>query len=268
MAITDKTRKLLWGRSGRSCAFCKCDLFIDATAESEESVVGDECHIVSGQVEGPRYDPTFRADLIDHVSNLLLLCKVHHKMVDDQYETYTTEVLRKIKADHEHWVRLAMVAAAQRHVDENQRTADLASGRTFVSHMAFFAAKAPKVPNPILDFSLPLHGRADQLRALQSFLESESESIAFLSGRGGLGKSKLLHDWSASLDGWDVIFLKEAPLWHPNSAREVPQGKVVIVVDDAHRASTLSSVIELYGELRSLQTIMRPIATLRKEFAA
>jgi hypothetical protein len=261
MAITDKTRKLLWGRSGRSCAFCKCDLFIDTTAESEESVVGDECHIVSGQVDGPRYDPTFPAGLIDHVSNLLLLCKVHHKMVDDQYETYTTEVLRKIKADHEHWVRLAMVAAAQRHVDESQRAADLASGRTFVSHTAFFAAKASKVPNPILDFSLPLHGRADQLRALQSFLESESESIAILSGRGGLGKSKLLHDWSASLDGWNVIFLKDAPLWHPDSAREIPQGKVVIVVDDAHRASTLSSVIELYRELRSLQTIKLLLST-------
>lgn len=261
MAITDKTRKLLWGRSGRSCAICKCDLFIDATPESEESIVGDECHIISGQVGGPRYDPTFPGDLIDDVSNLVVLCRVHHKMVDDQFRTYTADELRGIKADHERSVRLANVAAAERYVEENRRTAGVGYGRTFVSDTAFFAAKVPKVQNPILDFSLPLHGRADQLHALESFLESDDESIAILNGRGGLGKSKLLHDWSAGLNGWSVVFLKEAPLWHADSAKEIPPGKVVIIVDDAHRAATLPAVIELFGELRSRQMLKLLLST-------
>ena len=261
MTITDQTRKLLWGRSGRSCAICKCDLFIDATIASEASVVGDECHIVSGQPDGPRYDPTFAAELIDHVSNLLLLCKVHHKMVDDQRETYLAEVLHTIKADHEQWVRLALVAATQSHLDASQRNSEVNSGRTFVSHTVFFAAKAPRMPNPLLDFSLPLYGRTDQLRAIESFLESESESIAILNGRGGLGKSKLLHDGTASLASWSVVFLKDAPLWHPDSAREIPLDDVIIVVDDAHRASTLPSVIELFRELRARRNVKLLLST-------
>jgi hypothetical protein len=261
MVITDKTRKLLWGRSGRSCAICKCDLFIDATAESGESVVGDECHIVSDKPDGPRYDPTFPPELIDDVRNLLVLCRVHHKMVDDQFLTYTADMVRGIKADHERSVRLANVAAAEQDMEERQGESDAGFGRTFVSHSLFFAAKASKVPSPILDFSLPLLGRLDQRHALESFLGSDAESIVILNGRGGLGKSKLLHDWSIGLTGWSVVFLKDAPLWHTDSAREIPPGKVVIVVDDAHRAATLPAVIELFEELRSRQTIKLVVST-------
>ena len=35
---------------------------------------------------------------------LFYFCRVHHKMVDDQPQTYTVERLRKLKADHEAWV--------------------------------------------------------------------------------------------------------------------------------------------------------------------
>ncbi len=69
-----------------------------------ESVVGDECHIVSGKGQGPRYDQTFPSDRLDEPENLILLCRVHHKMADDQYETYTTDVLRTLKSNHEKWV--------------------------------------------------------------------------------------------------------------------------------------------------------------------
>jgi len=43
-------------------------------------------------------------DQIDLQSNLILLCRIHHKMVDDQCETYAPDVLRTIKAKHEEWV--------------------------------------------------------------------------------------------------------------------------------------------------------------------
>jgi len=261
MAITDKTRKLLWGRSGRSCAICKCDVFIDATPESEESIVGDECHIVSGQEGGPRYDPDFPAELVDDITNLLVLCRVHHKMADDQFLTYTAEVLRGIKAGHEQSVRRANVAAAAPSVEQGQRGPEGGRGRTFVSQAAFFAAKASRVPNPLLDFSLSLQGRADELQALNSFLKSDTQWISILNGRGGVGKSKLLHDWSEQLTGWSVVFLKDAPLWHVDSALEIPPGNVVIVVDDAHRASTLADVIQLVSELRSRQKLKLVLST-------
>lgn len=104
MAITDKTRKVLWGRSGNRCAICRQRLVVDETSVDAESVVGDECHINSGAPGGPRFDAAVEPQQIDDLSNLLLLCRVHHKMVDDQFETYTTDLLRSIKSNHERWV--------------------------------------------------------------------------------------------------------------------------------------------------------------------
>ena len=45
--------------------------------------------------------------------NLVLLCRTHHKMVDDQHETYTAEVLHKIKANHEKWVSSTLTEEKQ-----------------------------------------------------------------------------------------------------------------------------------------------------------
>ena len=104
MAIADKTRKLLWGRSGNRCSICRLELIIDATMCDDASLVGEECHIISGQRQGPRHDPSFAKKKIDSYDNLLLLCRVHHKMVDDQHETYTIALLKQIKNNHEKWV--------------------------------------------------------------------------------------------------------------------------------------------------------------------
>lgn len=104
MAVTNKTRKVLWARSGNLCAICHSTLVVTKTTKDKDSVVGDECHIVSGKQGGPRYDPSMQADLLDDVENLILLCAADHKMVDDQTEQYSPAVLRDIKLKHERWV--------------------------------------------------------------------------------------------------------------------------------------------------------------------
>lgn len=104
MAITDKTRKILWGRSGNRCSICRRELVVEATQEDDASVVGEECHIISRKGQGPRHDPTLDEGEFDAPENLLLLCRVHHKMVDDQFETYTTRLLAELKRNHELWV--------------------------------------------------------------------------------------------------------------------------------------------------------------------
>jgi hypothetical protein len=141
MAISEKTRKILWGRSGNRCALCRRELIINATDLDDESVIGDECHLVSGKVKGPRHNPTFPLEHIDEPENLILLCRVHHKMVDDQRETYTVEMLQKLKSDHEGWVsaRLAEQDALPpvriRRIKENipSYLPRLLSGKVFAS---------------------------------------------------------------------------------------------------------------------------------------
>ena len=104
MGTTDKTRKLLWGKSGNRCAMCRHVLCVDATPEDDESIVGDECHIISRKENGPRYNPSYPNDKLDSYENLILLCRIHHKQIDDQHTTYTTQILKQIKENHEKWV--------------------------------------------------------------------------------------------------------------------------------------------------------------------
>jgi hypothetical protein len=68
------------------------------------SVVGEECHIVSPKASGPRYEPSYPPGDLDSYENLMLLCRNHHKVVDDRAETYPGHTLRQIKFNHESWV--------------------------------------------------------------------------------------------------------------------------------------------------------------------
>jgi hypothetical protein len=77
-------------------------LTVEKTAADAESVVGEECHIISAAKGGPRHDPAHQD--FDAIENLILLCATHHKQVDDQHETYSAPLLRELKKNHEEWV--------------------------------------------------------------------------------------------------------------------------------------------------------------------
>jgi hypothetical protein len=104
MTISDRDRKILWARSGNKCSICKASLVVEKTAGDPAAIVGDEAHIVARSAGGPRAGLLGESKL-DAYENLILLCKVHHKTVDDQPNEYTTERLHSIKSKHEAWVR-------------------------------------------------------------------------------------------------------------------------------------------------------------------
>lgn len=107
MGISVRNHKLLWGRSGGKCAICKNDVIIDPTNLNDDpSVIGDECHIIARKESFTRgnYD-SLSLDERDQYSNLILLCKVHHKQIDDQSAYFTVERLREIKNKHEQEVK-------------------------------------------------------------------------------------------------------------------------------------------------------------------
>ena len=107
MPISDRTRKLLWGRSGNRCALCRNLLSADATHADPASVVGDECHIVARSPAGPRAG-AISPEALDQEENLILLCKTDHKRVDDQPNYFTSERLRALKLAHETWVHTTL----------------------------------------------------------------------------------------------------------------------------------------------------------------
>lgn len=93
------TVKRLFAVSGNHCAFPKCPTpLVDPKSGS---IVGEICHIKGEKMDAPRHDK-HQSDKERHgFDNLLLLCNVHHKIVDDDDKAYTVERLIQMKKDHE-----------------------------------------------------------------------------------------------------------------------------------------------------------------------
>lgn len=106
MAISLKTRKMLWGNSGNRCALQSCRRpLVEAETETDDaSIIGDEAHIVAREEYGPRGASTLTQNERDKFDNLLLMCKGHHKLIDDQPLKYTVNALHQMKEEHLEWV--------------------------------------------------------------------------------------------------------------------------------------------------------------------
>jgi hypothetical protein len=116
--------------------------------------------------------------------------------------------------------------------------------QTFASTIDYFAGKNPAGHFQILDFGTSLLGRDEQMQFLNEFAADTAKRVCILSGRGGIGKSKILHDW-ATANPAEVVFLKDEPQWHQDSEKEIPIDCRTIIVDDAHRQESLGKVLQI-----------------------
>jgi hypothetical protein len=115
-------------------------------------------------------------------ANLILLCNVHHKQVDDQVNYFTVERLTSIKAEHESWVRTSLAGADWSRQSKGLR---------------FFLPYQPK------DFV----GRERRLERLEGAL-MEQPGVFLLHGEPGCGKSTLAlkFAWKAAAVFDAVVF--------------------------------------------------------------
>lgn len=107
MSLSDKDRKLLWGKAGGRCSYRFekeiCGETLSVEDAGKNIVVGEEAHIVGEARKSARYIRNFPEP--DAYPNRILLCRKHHKIVDDNKERYTVEVMRAMKAEHEKTIR-------------------------------------------------------------------------------------------------------------------------------------------------------------------
>lgn len=111
VAISAKTRKMLWGRGASRCSFsdCRRELVMDIAEADDPTVVGEEAHIVAREPDGPRGSSSLTTEQRDFYGNLVLLCSIHHKIIDDNEAVYPVSRLHEIKKAHEDWVRSSLV---------------------------------------------------------------------------------------------------------------------------------------------------------------
>ena len=95
----DKTVKRLFAVAGNRCAFPKCqNPIVDAESGS---IVIEICHIKGEKITSARHDESQTPEERHGFENLILLCGTHHKVIDDDEDTYTVERLLAMKAKHE-----------------------------------------------------------------------------------------------------------------------------------------------------------------------
>ena len=94
-----KTVKRLFAVSGNLCYFPNCGTpLVD---EESGTVTGEICHIKGKKQGSPRYDPKQSDEEIHSFDNLLLMCPLHHKVIDDDPNSYKISRLEDIKKSHE-----------------------------------------------------------------------------------------------------------------------------------------------------------------------
>jgi len=123
-------------------------------------------------------------------------------------------------------------------------------------------------PDNLFSHMHPLVGRKDLLEQLHGFVESEKYSIAIITGRGGVGKTKILHSFSKDFckihKDKTLLFVNDGIPITLESTDELPSGPCIVVLDDAHRSQDLSILFAI-ARKRSIKLLLsfRPYASER-----
>lgn len=97
-APRDKTKKRLFAVSGNKCYFPNCNTpLVDLESGT---VTGEICHIKGKKSKSIRYDANQSDEERHGFDNLVLMCPIHHKIIEDDPDSYTVSRLEEIKKNH------------------------------------------------------------------------------------------------------------------------------------------------------------------------
>jgi hypothetical protein len=100
-SIPTKTKTNLWVLGGGRCYFCNKALWRDdyTMDDMNRAYIA---HIIDVNEQTHRYDPVLSPKLEKDISNLMLMCDEHHRMIDREKEAdFTVDILQAMKAEHE-----------------------------------------------------------------------------------------------------------------------------------------------------------------------
>lgn len=92
----------LWGASAGVCEFRGCpEVLYLHHITMEEGNFSQRAHIKAVSEKGPRYRELMPNEELNSFENLMLTCHKCHKLIDDNPEIYTVDVLKEMKREHE-----------------------------------------------------------------------------------------------------------------------------------------------------------------------
>ncbi|MGG0515262.1 SAVED domain-containing protein [Bacillus pseudomycoides] len=101
-------RYRLWGKAAGRCQYrgCNTPLWIDGLTKAEFNSAY-LAHIIADKPDGPRGDVQLSPLLNKDISNIMLLCDVHHRLIDKKdVEGHPVKLLKEMKKEHEDRIEL------------------------------------------------------------------------------------------------------------------------------------------------------------------
>lgn len=104
-AVSQTTALELWVKAGGRCSFPGCNdyLLTDNLTNWRDTKHGQIAHIIAASEDGPRGHDPLPMEERSGIDNLILVCRVHHSVVDDKSREaeFPTWKLQQYKRDHE-----------------------------------------------------------------------------------------------------------------------------------------------------------------------
>ena len=115
--INATVEKSLWGISAGRCEFEGCNKFLgEHEITKKDGNFAEKAHIEAVSPGGARYKEEMSEDELNSVDNIMLVCPTCHKLIDENQDIYTVDILRDMKRKHEE--RICKVT----EVDDIQKT--------------------------------------------------------------------------------------------------------------------------------------------------
>lgn len=114
--IPEWVKLCLWGKAGGRCQYegCNHPLYRDDVTQAEFNSAY-VAHIVADKESGPRGDPVLSPQLASDLSNLMLLCDAHHRLIDRiDVAGHPVPRLQAMKRRHEERIELLTSIGADR----------------------------------------------------------------------------------------------------------------------------------------------------------
>lgn len=144
--IPEKIRLLLWGKAAGRCEYAGCNrpLWLDSLTKCEFNTAYI-AHIVADSPDGPRGDPVLSSQLAQEISNLMLMCDEHHRLIDKgDVAAHPADRLKIMKTNHENRIEILTAIALDKRSHVLLYGANIGSQS---SPLSFAAAARAMVPD-------------------------------------------------------------------------------------------------------------------------
>ncbi|MBL4859115.1 MAG: SAVED domain-containing protein [Erythrobacter sp.] len=183
--LRNVTRHVIWARGAGRCHICNQHLIGDLISGKEDANFAFIAHIVAATPTGPRGHPTRSSELADDPENLMLLCYVHHKLIDtDAVDDFPVERLLEIKEEHERRVSIQTGIAPDRGSQILRYAANVGVHRVTMPHgeltSAMLPGRYPEQGRSTIDLAMRGSARED---GEEQFWAGESENLRRLFAR-------------------------------------------------------------------------------------